>query len=70
MIYNKVNERLSQTIYFCSTKWRTDKLSVLEMKYFVIIMASTVDVNTVLSWFRTTGGQPVAHEESHSLHHI
>lgn len=47
MIYNKVNERLTQTIYLSSTKWRNKKLSVLEMKYFVIIVASTMDASTV-----------------------
>lgn len=70
MIYNKVNERLTQTIYFSSMKCRTEKLSVLEIKYFVRIMASTMDINTMVSCSRATGGQPVTHEESHSLHHI
>lgn len=69
MIYNKVNERLTQTIYFSSTEWRTEKLS-LEVKYFVIIMANIIDVYTVVSCSRATGEQPVAHEGSHSLHDI
>lgn len=64
MMYNKVNERLTQTICFSSTEWRAEKLSVLEMKCFVIIMANMMDGNTMVSCSRATDGQPGTHKES------
>lgn len=51
------------------TEWKTaDKLSVSERKYLEIIMANKMNVNPVISWSRATTEQPVASEESESLH--
>lgn len=45
-------------------------MAVLERKYLEIIMASTMNVNPVVSCSRAIGEQPVAYEASHSLHDI
>lgn len=42
----------------------------LEMKCFVIIMANTMDGNTMVSCSRATDGQPGAHEESQPTWHV